>query len=105
MSTLTPLHATMLLSALLFGLGLAAVFGRTHAILVLIGIELMLNAANLNFVAFWRYAHPGSLDGIVFALFAIAVAAAEAGVGLALVICIYRHFRAARVDKVDSMKG
>ena len=102
---MTELHAAMLLSALMFGLGLAAIFGRTHSILVLIGIEFMLDAANINFVDFWRYLYPNSMDGLLFALFSIAVAAAEAGVGLALVICIYRHFQAARVDKIDHMKG
>jgi NADH:ubiquinone oxidoreductase subunit K len=66
---------------------------------VLIGMELMLNAANLNFIAFWRFGpHPESLTGVMFVLFSIAIAAAEAAVGLALVIAIYRHRRTAQVD-------
>jgi NADH-quinone oxidoreductase subunit K len=102
----TPLHACLLLSALLFGVGLAGALARRNAIVVLIGIELMLNAANLNFIAFWRYSpNPEALTGILFVLFSIAIAAAEAAVGLALIIAIYRHCRTVRLDKVDSLKG
>ncbi len=103
---MTPLHACLLLSALLFGVGLAGALARRNAIVVLIGIELMLNAANLNFIAFWRYSpNPEALTGILFVLFSIAIAAAEAAVGLALIIAIYRHCRTVRLDKVDSLKG
>jgi NADH-quinone oxidoreductase subunit K len=77
-----------------------------NAILVLIGIELMLNAANLNFIAFWRYSpNPEALHGVMFVIFAIAIAAAEAAVGLALIIAIYRHYKTTNLDEVDSMKG
>ena len=103
---MTPLHACLLLSALLFGVGLAGALARRNAIVVLIGIELMLNAANLNFIAFWRCSpNPEALTGILFVLFSIAIAAAEAAVGLALIIAIYRHCRTVRLDKVDSLKG
>ena len=79
---------------------------RRNAILVLIGIELMLNAANLNFIAFWRYSpHPEGLTGVMFVLFSIAIAAAEAAVGLALIIAIYRHRHTAQLDRFDSLKG
>ena len=72
----------------------------------LIGIELMLNAANLNFIAFWRYSeHTSDASGPMFVVFAIAVAAAEAAVGLALIIAIYRHYKTANLDKVDKLKG
>lgn len=97
------LNACLALSALLFAIGMAAVFGRRSAILVLIGIEFMLNAAAINFIAFWRFAHP-TAEGFMFALFAIAVAAAEAGVGLALVIALYRHRRSARIDDIPPEK-
>ena len=74
--------------------------------MVLIGIELMLNAANLNFIAFWRFSeNPETMTGLMFAVFSIAIAAAEAAVGLALIITIYRHFRTANVDQVEDMKG
>jgi NADH-quinone oxidoreductase subunit K len=103
---MTPLHSCLLLSALLFSIGLAGALTRRSAILVLIGIELMLNAANLNFIAFWRYSpNPEALHGVMFVLFAIAVAAAEAAVGLALIIAIYRHYKTTNLDEVDSMKG
>ena len=103
---MTPLQGYLLLSALLFAIGLAGALTRRNAIIVLIAIELMLNAANLNFIAFWRYGpHPQALTGIVFVLFSIGVAAAEAAVGLALIISIYRHYQTANVDRMDSMKG
>ena len=103
---MNPLTACLLLSALLFSIGLAGAFVRRNSILVLIGIELMLNAANLNFIAFWRYGpHPEALTGMMFAIFSIAVAAAEAAVGLALIISLYRHVKSANIDEVNSMSG
>jgi NADH:ubiquinone oxidoreductase subunit K len=105
-AAVTPLGAYLVLGALLFAIGLAGALVRRNAILVLIGIELMLNAANLNFIAFWRFGpHPEGLSGIIFVIFSIGVAAAEAAVGLALIISIYRHYRTTSVDQVDSMKG
>jgi NADH:ubiquinone oxidoreductase subunit K len=101
-----PLHGYLLLAAILFSIGLAGAVTRRNAILVLVGIELMLNAANLNFIAFWRYgSNPEALSGIMFVIFSIGVAAAEAAVGLALIISIYRHYKTANVDEVTSMKG
>jgi NADH-quinone oxidoreductase subunit K len=103
---MNPLEGYLLVSAFLFAAGLAGALSRRSAILVLVGIELMLNAANLNFVAFWRYGpHPEALTGIMFAIFSIAVAAAEAAVGLALIIAIYRHSHTTDVNQLDSMKG
>ena len=103
---MTPLAAYLLLSAMLFAIGLAGALSRRNAIIVLIGIELMLNAANLNFIAFWRFGpNPEALTGLMFVLFAIAIAAAEAAVGLALIIAIYRHYRTANVDQVEELKG
>lgn len=88
------LQTVLLFSAALFSLGLAATMMRRNAILMLIGIELMLTAANINFIAFWRFGeNPDSLTGIMFALFTIAVAAGEAAVGLALILLVYRHYR------------
>ena len=103
---MTPLACCLLLSALLFAIGLAGALARRNAIIVLIGIELMLNAANLNFIAFWRYGpDPEALMGVIFVIFSIAVAAAEAAVGLALIISIYRHYRTINLDRIDSLKG
>jgi len=103
---MTPLHSYLLLSALLFSIGLAGALTRRNAILVLVGVELMLNAANLNFIAFWRFGpNPEALQGVMVVIFSIAIAAAEAAVGLALIISIYRHYRTANLDEMDSMKG
>src|SRR6266481_2350374 len=103
---MTPLQGYLLVAALLFAVGLAGALTRRNGIIVLIGIELMLNAANLNFVAFWRYgANPQALVGIIFVIFSIGVAAAEVAVGLALIISIYRHYKTANVDEINSMKG
>jgi len=103
---MTPLQICLLISALLFAIGFAGAVTRRHAILALVGIELMLNAANLNFIAFWRYgAHPEALTGVLFVIFSIAIAAAEAAVGLALVIAIYRHYKTSNLDEVKELKG
>lgn len=103
---MTPLSGYLVLSAFLFAIGLAGALTRRNAILVLVGIELMLNAANLNFIAFWRFgANPQEITGLMFVIFSIAVAAAEAAVGLALIIAIYRHYRTSNVDQINSMKG
>ena len=96
----------LLISTGIFAIGLAGALVRRNAIIVLIGIELMLNAANLNFIAFWRYGpNPEALTGVMFALFSIGVAAAEAAVGLALIITVYRHFHTTDLDRIDSMRG
>jgi NADH:ubiquinone oxidoreductase subunit K len=103
---MNPLAGYLILSAFLFAIGLAGALTRRNGIIVLIGIELMLNAANLNFIAFWRYGeHPAALTGILFVIFSIGVAAAEAAVGLALIIAIYRHYKTVNVDEMKSLKG
>ena len=103
---MTPLHLCLLLSGLLFATGLAAAVARSSSILVLLGVELMLNAANLNFIAFWRYGpRPEQANGLIFVLFSIAIAAAEAAVGLALVISIYRHQQNIRLEEATRLKG
>ncbi len=103
---MTPLQLCLVLSSLLFAIGLTAALMRSNSILVLLGIELMLNAANLNFIAFWRFGpSPAPATGVIFVLFSIAVAAAEAAVGLALVIAIYRHQKNIRLQEADRLKG
>jgi len=98
---MNPLTGYLLVAALLFSIGLAGALTRRNAILVLIGIELMLNAANLNLIAFWRYGpHPEALTGMMFA-----IAAAEAAVGLGLVINIHRHAHTTNLDQMNRMKG
>ena len=103
---MTPLQGCLFVSALIFAIGLAGAVTRRNAILALVGIELMLNAANLNFIAFWRYGpNPEALSGMMVVIFSIAIAAAEAAVGLALIIAIYRHYRTANLDEIKQFEG
>jgi NADH-quinone oxidoreductase subunit K len=104
---MVPLSWYLVLGAFVFSSGLYAALGRRNAIAVLMGIELMLNAANIKLIAFWRFgvAPMENIDGQVFALFVIAVAAAEVAVGLALIISIYRNRRTVNLDELDLLKG
>lgn len=95
----------LILAALLFAMGLFAVITRRHAVAVLLGLELMLNSANLNLVAFNYYLRPEVLSGQVFALMVIALAACEAAVGLALILALYRNLRRTSPDEVEELKG
>ena len=105
--TMIPtLQAFLIVSAALFSIGLLAALSRRHAIFILIGIELMLAAANLNFIAFWRFAPQAHQPtGVMFAIFSIAISAAEAAVGLAMIIAVYRHYHTTNVDQLDQLKG
>jgi NADH:ubiquinone oxidoreductase subunit K len=96
------LPLVLFFSAMLFSIGVYGVLARRNAVLVLMSIELMLNAVNLNLVAFAQQL--GDLSGQVFALFVIAVAAAEVGIGLAIVILIYRNRETINVDEVNLLK-
>ena len=99
-----PLYWWLVVAAALFCIGLYGALSRKNAIGILMGIELMLNAANVNLVAFWRYVTPQALTGQVFAIFVITVAAAEAAVGLAIIIAAYRRRDTVIVDELDMMK-
>jgi len=100
------LQIVLATSAVLFSLGLMAAMVRRNAIMVLVGIELMMGAADLNFIGFWRFGeHPEALTGVMFAMFSIAVAAAEAAVGLAIVILLFRQFKCVEVDEANQLKG
>jgi len=99
-----PIELYFYLSAFLFAVGLAIVITRKNAIFVLMGIELMLNAANINFVAVSQ-SEGSLLEGQFFALFVIVVAAAEAAVGLAIVLKVYSYFKTVDLDKVNELKG
>lgn len=101
---MVPLSWYLVLSAGLFCIGLYGALARRNALAILMGIELMLNAVNLNLVAFWRYLTPNLVTGQVFALVVFAVAAAEAAVGLALIISIYRSRTTVAVEEIDMMK-
>ncbi|KPC75744.1 MULTISPECIES: NADH-quinone oxidoreductase subunit NuoK [Laceyella] len=102
--TLT-LTSYLALAAILFVIGLYGVLTKRNAVLVLFSIELMLNAANINLVAFSKYGLFPGVTGQVFTLFTITVAAAEAAVGLAILIALYRNRETAEADRYNSMKG
>ena len=93
----------LILSGLMFSFGIFAVLTRRNAIMVLMGIELILNAANINFVAFSRYVTT-SLDGHVVAIFVIILAAAEAAIMLAIILNIYQNFNTVNVDEINQLK-
>jgi NADH-quinone oxidoreductase subunit K len=99
-----PLSWYLTLAALLFCVGVFGVLARRNAVAILMGIELMLNAVNLNLVAFWRYLTPTLIAGQVFTLIVFAVAASEASVGLALIISIYRRRSTVVADEINLMK-
>jgi NADH-quinone oxidoreductase subunit K len=99
-----PLSWYLILGALLFSIGIYGVLARRNAVAILMGIELMLNAVNINLVAFWRYFNPEVISGQVFVIMVFAVAAAEVAVGLALIISIYRRRITVAVDEINLMK-
>ena len=99
-----PLHWYLLVAAGMFALGTYGVLARRNAVAILMSIELMLNAVNINLVAFWRYMAPENLNGQAFAIFVFAVAAAEAAVGLALIISIYRNRQTVVAEDVNMLK-
>ncbi len=99
-----PLAWYLTLAAAVFCIGLYGVLARKNAVAILMGIELMLNAVNINLVAFWHYNTPASASGQMFAIIVFAVAAAEAAVGLALIISIYRRRNSVVADEMDLMK-
>ena len=99
-----PLSWYLLVSAALFSIGLFGVFARKNAIAILMSIELMLNAVNINLVALWRYQTPERPIGMAFAVFVFVVAAAEAAVGLALILSIYRRRKGIIVEDIDLLK-
>jgi NADH-quinone oxidoreductase subunit K len=101
---MVPLSWYLVFSAALFCIGLFGVMARKNAIAILMGVELMLNAVNVNLVAFWRYITPDWVAGQVFAIIVFAVAASEVAVGLALVISVYRRRHTIEADEIDMLK-
>jgi NADH-quinone oxidoreductase subunit K len=109
MSQQIPLTWFLYFAAASFAIGLMGVLMRRNAIGVLMAIEIMLNAANINFIAFWRYgaapAGEGPITGVMMALFVVTIAAAEVAVGVGLILLCYRRWHAADVDEFDSLSG
>jgi len=98
------LNHYLVISAALFSLGIMAVLTRKNAVNVLMGVELILNSANINLVAFSKYS-AGNLQGQIFAIFIIVIAAAEAAVALAIVLSMYRIIKSVNLDRADTLKG
>ena len=101
---MVPLNWVLLLGAVLFSLGVYGVLARRNAIMILLAVELMLNAVNINLIAFAAYGDPVAMVGMVFAIFIITVAAAEIGLALAIVLRLYRNRRSVNLDQVNLMK-
>lgn len=99
-----PISYYLILSAFLFSVGIVLIITKRNVIVVLMGVELILNAANINLVAFSQY-DPQRLQGNFFSLFVMVVAAAEAAVALGILIQIHRHFKTSNLDELDSLKG
>ena len=101
---MVPISWYLILAAAIFSVGLFGVLARRNAIAILMGIELMLNAVNLNLLAFWRYLWADRLTGVVFVIMVFAVAAAEVAVGLALIISIYRRRSTVVAEEIDLLR-
>lgn len=99
-----PLSWYLIVSAILFGIGLIGVLLRQNAVTILFSVEIMLNAANINLVAFSRYITPSAISGQMFALFVMAIAASEVAVGLAIVLTIYRNIQSVDIDRINIFK-
>ena len=102
--TSIPLSWWLMVSAAIFSLGVYGALSRRNAVGILMGVELVLNAVNINMVAFWRYIIPTDISGQIFAISIISVAAAEAAVGLAIIIAVYRQRHSAIVNDLDILK-
>ena len=99
-----PLSWYLIVAAILFCIGIYGVLARRNAVGILMGVELMLNAVNINLVAFWRYLNPTDVTGQAFALFVLVTAAAEAVVGLALIISVYRNRADIDAERINILK-
>jgi NADH:ubiquinone oxidoreductase subunit K len=99
-----PIQHFLVLSSILFSLGIYGVLARRSAVLILMSVELMLQAVSINFIAFAVYLYPEQFSGLIFAIFVITIAAAEVGLALAIVLRVYRNRGTANVDEVDTLK-
>jgi NADH-quinone oxidoreductase subunit K len=104
MNTGIPLQFFLVLATIMFFIGVYGFLTRRNLITILMSVELILNSVNINFLAFNRYLYPDKIEGMIFSLFVIAVAAAEAAVAIAIIINIYRRFTTINVEDVNEMK-
>lgn len=102
---MVPLWMYLMVAAALFSIGTFGVLSRRNGVAVLMSVELMLNAVNINLVAFWRYINPTEINGLAFAAFIFVIAAAEAAVGLAIIITVYRSRHSVIPEDAHSLKG
>ncbi|HKB85851.1 MAG TPA: NADH-quinone oxidoreductase subunit NuoK [Ignavibacteriaceae bacterium] len=100
-----PINAYLIVSAVLFGIGVYAILAQRTAVMVLMGIELILNAVGLNIVVFWRYIQPENYSGQIFTIIIITIGAIEMSVGLAIMMLLYRNRKTVQVDKYQDLKG
>ncbi len=100
-----PVNAYLVVSAILFGIGVYAILAQRTAVMVLMGIELLLNAVGLNLVAFWRYVQPSDYSGQIFTIIIVTIGAVEMAVGLAIMMLLYRNKKTVQVDKYKELKG
>ena len=103
-TTIGPMHY-MILSFIVLAAGISTMLTKRNAIGILIGVELVINAAAINFVASWNFYHGQSLDGLAFGIFVVVVAAAEAAIGLAIILNYYNNFASVDVEKGDDLQG
>lgn len=99
-----PIENFLVLSGILFSIGIYGVLARRSAILIIMSVELMLQAVSINFIAFAVYLHPEQFTGLIFAIFVITIAAAEVGLALGIILRIFRNKGTANVDEVDMLK-
>ncbi len=102
---MNSLQAYLSIASILFSLGVFAIITRKNAVAILMGVELVLNAANINFIAFNRFSGLNNLDGQVFSIFVIVLAAAEAAVALAIIINIFKNYDTVNIDEANRLKG
>ncbi len=100
-----PINAYLIVSAVLFGTGVYAILAQRTAVMVLMGIELILNAVGLNIVVFWRYIQPENYSGQIFTIIIVTIGAVEMAVGLAIMMLLFRNRKTVQVDKYQELKG
>jgi NAD(P)H-quinone oxidoreductase subunit 4L len=100
-----PLTAYLIVAALLFAIGVYAVLAQRSAVMILMGVEVLLNAVGLNIVAFWRYVQPGDYSAQIFLILIVTIGAVEMGIGLGIMMLLFRNRHTVQVDKYEDLEG